>query len=238
MQIRLLCTDVHSESAKRLADVLTEQLGYKVFRSDKVIPNRCHIRYGDQRDKLIQYKYFRKNELNFPWFSESKEDAREMMEKYIPSILCRLTLKGQEGHGIVIADTPDQLVDAPVYVEYQEKTIEYRVNLLSGSTGIKVINVREKRRKNGFEGGEPRIRNVENGYVYCIPRGKVPDAIIDTAISASYVTDSNIVGVDVAYNAKTGRHFLLEVNSAPSMEGVTVADYAGAIINMYKEVYE
>lgn len=233
MDIRLLCTDVHSESAKRLADVLTERLGYKVWRSDRVIPNRQHIRYGDQRDKLQQYKYFRKQGLNFPRFTESKEDAHGFIHDG-NAVLCRLTLKGQEGHGIVIADWIAELVDAPVYVEYQEKTIEYRINLFNES----IVNVREKRRKNGFEGGEPRIRNVENGYVYCIPRGKVPDEIIESAIAASYVTDSNIIGVDVAYNAKTGRHFLLEVNSAPAMEGVTVEDYATAIINKYEEVYE
>lgn len=231
MEIRLLCTDVHSESVKRLADELTERLGYKVWRSDRVIPNRQHIRYGDQRDKLTQYKYFRKNGLNFPWFSESKHEARERMWRNEgTSILCRLTLRGQEGHGIVIADTPDQLVDAPVYVEYQEKTLEYRVNLFRGH----VVNVREKRRKNGVEGLEPRVRNVENGYVFCIPRGRTPLEVIEDAIHASKVTDSDIVGVDVAYNARTGQHFLLEVNSAPAMEGVTVDDYATAIIKEFE----
>ncbi len=230
MQLRFLCTDVNSESAKRLADVLSDRLEYKVYRSDKVIPNRQHIRYGDARDKLHQYKFFRKNELNFPWFSESKEQTKKMMEGgAIQSVLCRVLLRGQEGHGIVIADQPEDLVDAPVYVQYREKTIEYRVNLFRG----KVVNVREKRRKIGFEGGEPRIRNTENGYVYCLPVKVIPQLVITSAVRAAKVTDSDIVGVDVAYNANNGEHFIIEVNSAPSMEGVTVEDYANAIINEF-----
>ncbi len=232
LNLRILCTDVHSGSAIRLANVLELHLGYKVWRSDKVMPNRQHIRYGDGRDKLHQYKFFRKNGLNFPWFSESKEVVSQMMQGGgIKAVLCRVLLRGQEGHGIVIADKADDLVDAPVYVEYREKTLEYRINLFRG----KVVNVREKRRKKGFEGGEARIRNAENGYVYCLPRGRIPPDILTTAILASRVTDSDIVGVDVAYNAHTDEHFIIEVNSAPSLEGVTVEDYMVAIINEFKE---
>lgn len=232
LNLRILCTDVHSESAVRLSHALEKQLGYKIWRSDKVIPNRQHIRYGDGRDKLHQYKFFRKNRLNFPWFSESKEIVSQMMQGGgIKSVLCRILLRGQEGHGIVIADKADDLVDAPVYVEYRDKTLEYRINLFRG----KVVNVREKRRKNGFDGGEPRIRNVENGYVYCLPRGRTPPDVLTTAIQASRVTDSDIVGVDVAYNANTDEHFIIEVNSAPSLEGVTVEDYMAAIINEFKD---
>lgn len=232
MQLRLLCTDVHSESARRLANKLSEKLGYKVFRSDKVIPNRQHIRYGDQRDKLTQYKFFRKNGLNFPFFTESKEEAVDyMVAKDVP-ILCRLFLKGQEGRGIAIANNVNELVDAPVYVAYQEKTTEYRVNIFRGY----LINVREKLKKRNFvapEDHEPRIRNVANGYVYCIPKVAVPMEILATARKGALVTDSDIVGVDIAYNNNTKEHFLLEVNSAPSLEGITVDEMADAIIKEY-----
>jgi phosphoribosylaminoimidazole carboxylase (NCAIR synthetase) len=231
--LRLLCTDVHSESASRLAVELYNQLGYKVYRSDAVKPNRQHIRYGDQRDKLTQYNFFRKNGLNFPMFTESKREAGETIKRLGVSFLCRITLKGQEGRGIVIADKPEQLVDAPVYVQYLEKDKEYRVNLFKGS----VVNVREKLKKRNFappeEGYEPRIRNVANGYVYCIPKDPVPPEILATAIAATRVTDSDIIGVDVAYNSKTKQHFLLEVNSAPAIEGGSVKAYADAIIKHY-----
>lgn len=231
MKIRLLCTDVKSESAARLANKLSERVGYKVYRSNEVVPNRKHIRYGDQRDKLTQYRWFQKNKLNFPWFNESKDEAAAQIMAG-GTIVCRTLLQGQEGHGIVIADTIEELVDAKVYVEYRPKDREYRVNLFEG----KVVNVREKLKKIGYvppEHADPRIRNVEGGYVYCIPKRPVPNDILNTAIVASRITDSDIVGVDVAYNSKTQRHFLLEVNSAPSLEGVTVKDFAEIIFNEY-----
>lgn len=226
--LRLLCTDPKSESAKRLADKLTDELGYKVFRSNEVLPNRKHIRYGDQRDKLTQYKFFEKGLLNFAPFTESKDEAKKWI-KQGKSVLCRVLLQGQEGHGIIIADKIKELVDAPVYVEYKEKTIEYRVNLYKGG----YVNHREKRRKLGFEEpeeGDDRIRNIANGYVYCLPRGNLPGGIILTAIRAAWVTDSDIVGVDIAYNRHTDEHFIIEVNSAPSLEGTTVDGYVNEIL--------
>jgi len=226
--LRLLCTDPKSDSIKRLADKLSAELGYKVFRSDQVLPNRKHIRYGDQRDKLTQYKFFERNELNFAPFTESKEVAKKWIKDGIP-VLCRTLLQGQEGHGIIIADKIKELVDAPVYVQYLEKTIEYRVNLYKGA----YVNHRDKRKKIGFEepvDGDDRIRNVVNGYVYCLPRGDLPAGVCLTAIVASGVTDSDIVGVDIAYNRYTDEHFIIEVNSAPALEGVTIDDYVQHIL--------
>lgn len=226
--LRLLCTDPKSESAKRLADKLTDALGYKVFRSNEVLPNRKHIRYGDQRDKLTQYKFFEKELLNFASFTESKDEAKKWI-KQGKSVLCRVLLQGQEGHGIIIADKIKELVDAPVYVEYKEKTIEYRVNLYKGE----FVNHREKRRKIGFEepeDGDDRIRNINNGYVYCLPRFNLPNKILLTAIRAAWVTDSDIVGVDIAYNRHTNEHFIIEVNSAPALEGTTVDGYVNEIL--------
>lgn len=230
MQIRLLCTDVASESLARLAHSLSEKLGYKVFRSMEVKPNRLHIRYGDQRDKLTQYRWFKKNKLNFPLFTESKEEAEKWMKDWNLQMVCRTLLQGQEGHGIVIADTPEELVDAKAYVEYTPKDREYRVNLFKGA----IVNVREKLKKKGYvapEDADPRIRNVVGGYVYCIPKRDIPQCVLDTATKAFRITDSDIIGVDVAYNSRTNRDFILEVNSAPSLEGVTVTDFSAAIIN-------
>jgi glutathione synthase/RimK-type ligase-like ATP-grasp enzyme len=234
MKIRLLCTDIISESAERLAKELSERVGYKVIRTNKVVPNRKHIRYGDQRDKLTQYKFFRKNQLNFPLFTESKEEATDWMKDLKLKIVCRTLLQGQEGHGIIIADTPEQVVDAKVYVEYREKNREYRVNIFDGE----VVNVREKLKKIGYvapEHADPRIRNIVGGYIYCIPKRIVPICVIETAIKASKITDSDIIGVDVAYDSKTEREFILEVNSAPSLEGVTVTNFADIIIDKYGE---
>lgn len=235
MNIRLVCSNLKSQSAKRLADKLSETLGYKVFRGKEGKPTRTNIRYGDQKDKLTQYNFFRENELNFPDFTESKELVKYLLRVSVySSVVCRTLLRAKSGKGIVIADTVDQLVDAPVYVQYQKKTNEYRVNLFKGE----VVCVREKRLKKGYEkpeGRDGRVRSHDNGYVFCEPLKALPEEAIAMAKAAAKVTASDVVGVDIAFHKKTNYWFLLEVNSAPGMEGKTIDQYAEAIINHFKE---
>jgi len=231
--IRLLC-DLKSESAKRLAISLSEAFKVKVLRVSKEVANREYIRYGDQKDKLTQYKYFRENKLNFPFFTESKWTATTEMEELSSSIVCRTLLRAKSGKGIVIADTVEQLVDAPVYVVYQKKTNEYRVNLFKEE----VVCVREKRLKTGYikpEGRDGRVRSHDNGYVFCEPLQALPEHVIEMAKKAAKITASDIVGVDLAYHKPTDYWFLLEVNSAPGMEGKTIEQYTEVILKHYKE---
>ena len=226
MKIRIKCLNLGSESAKFLATYLTLKLGYKVWRSKKIkVKAAENLIYGAPLDKLGQYRYFAENKLNFPFFSESKEVAKKF--KY--PIVCRTLLNASQGKGIVIADSEDQLVDAPVYVEYKKKTNEYRVNIFRGV----VVSVREKRLKEGYEkleGRDGRIRNHNNGYVFCVPIDPVPPEVIATAIAASKCVASDFAGVDIAYHKPTNYHFLIEVNSAPGMAGLTVQEYGDEII--------
>lgn len=232
-KLRLVCANLGSASAKLLAEGLSEVLGYKVWRSKAPFPKSENIKYGDQRDKLTQYKWFEENKLNFPPFTESKQEAAKMIEAGF-SVVCRTKLRGKGGDGIIIVDTVEQLVDAAVYVQYQKKTNEYRVNLFKGE----VVCVREKRKRKDYEapeGRDGRVRSHGNGYVFCTPLQPPHEDIIALAKEACKITSSDIVGVDVAYFKKTNYAFLLEVNSAPGMEGLTVEEMRDAIINHYME---
>jgi glutathione synthase/RimK-type ligase-like ATP-grasp enzyme len=227
-KIRLVCANLGSASAKLLAEALSASLGYKVWRSKKAFPKSENIIYGDQRDKLTQYKWFEENKLNFPFFTESKQAAIELVQQG-RSVVCRTKLRGLGGDGIVIADTVDQIVDAPVYVEYHKKTNEYRVNMFKGE----VVCIREKRKRKDYEAPperDGRVRSHDNGYVFCTPLKPPPEAITELAKAACKITTSDIVGVDIAYHKTTDYAFLLEVNSAPGMEGLTIEEMRDAVI--------
>lgn len=234
-QLRIVCSSIKSASAKLLADELSQRLDYKILRSVKRNEKKENIVYGDQRDKLTQYKFFRENGLNFPHFTESKVLAGDWLKaSLVDSVVCRTLLRAKSGNGIVIADTADQLVDAPVYVAYQKKTNEYRVNLFKGE----VVCVREKRLKKGYEkpeGRDGRVRSHDNGYVFCEPLDALPEEAIDMAKAAAKITGSDIVGVDIAFHKPTNYWFMLEVNSAPGMEGKTITQYADEIVKHFKE---
>jgi hypothetical protein len=227
MKHRLVCANLASESSKLLAKELSDKLDYRVWRSLAPKKGYNNIIYGAQVDKLTQYKYFLEKGLNFLKFTESKEEAIEMC-KDMP-VVCRTLLRAKSGKGIVIADTPEQIVDAPVYVPYHKKTNEYRVNIYRGE----VVAIREKRLRKGYEapeGRDGRVRSHDNGYVFCEPLQAISEAAISICKEAAKVTKSDIVGVDLAYHKKTDYYFLLEVNTAPGMQGLTINQFANVIL--------
>ncbi len=233
-KLHIVCSNIKSLSAKLLADELSQRLDYKILRSVRRNEKRENLIYGDQRDKLKQYNFFRDNKLNFPEFTESKEEVQNWMKNGCGPVVCRTLLRAKSGKGIVIADIVDQLVDAPVYVAYQKKTNEYRVNLFKGE----LVCVREKRLKKGYEkpkGRDGRIRSHDNGYVFCEPLEALPQEAIAMAKAAAKITGSDIVGVDIAFHKPSNYWFLLEVNSAPGMEGKTITQYADEIVKHFEE---
>jgi glutathione synthase/RimK-type ligase-like ATP-grasp enzyme len=227
MRHRIVCVNLASETSKLLAEELSIKLNYRVLRSLKTKDGRSNIIYGDQVDKLAQYEYFLKNGLNFPKFTKSKEEAIEMAQH--GAVVCRTLLRSRSGKGIVIADKPEQVVDAPVYVAYHKKTNEYRVSLYRGE----VVCIREKRLKKDYvapEGRDGRVRSHDNGYVFCEPLAPLSEAAISMCKTASKMTKSDIVGVDIAYHKPSDYYFMLEVNSAPGMQGLTIEQFADAIL--------
>jgi len=58
---------------------------------------------------------------------------------------------------------------------------------------------------------------------------------VSMAKAAAIITSSDFVGIDIAFHKPTGYWFMLEVNSAPGMEGKTIVQYKDAIINYFKE---
>ena len=225
MKLRLLTKQLKSKSLKLLAEELSAQLGYKVWRSSKLYPKRVHLLYGDCVDKLKQYQWFASNSIpSFP-FTTNPEDVKLWLAEGATAFGRTLTLSS-EGKGIVVIEPSTQNIPhAPVYTKYLPKKKEFRVHLFKG----KVVCVLEKRRKKGTT-GETKIRNTANGYVFCRENVEEPIGIRELAEKACLVTKSDFAGVDIGYNVKKDQLFVIEVNSAPGFEGTTVKNYANAII--------
>jgi hypothetical protein len=224
MKIRLLSTNLKSGSLKRVAEGLSKKLGYKVWRSVKKYPNRIHLLYGDQRDKIQQYKWFTDNAISaLVWTTDHKAAKAWCQEGNV--VVCRTLTKASEGKGIVVAETPEQVVMAPVYTIYKKKKKEFRVHIFKDS----VVHVLEKRKKQGVE-GDSKIRNTANGYVFCSENVVEPEGLRELALKASKVTQSDFKGVDVGYNELKKELFIIEVNSAPGIEGTNVTRYVQTIL--------
>src|SRR5687768_8660323 len=78
-----------------------------------------------------------------PQFWTRREDIPDV---FFP-IVCRTVLAGHSGEGIVIADRRDQLVPAPLYVQYIKKQQEYRIHVgKRGQESIIIAGQRKARR--------------------------------------------------------------------------------------------
>lgn len=159
-----------------------------------------------------------------PFYSESGS----IPESAYP-IVCRTVLAGHSGAGIVIAATPEDLVPAPLYVKYIKKQDEYRVHLGRNSDGtLVVIGVQRKARKLDVpsENVNWQVRNHQNGFVYVRQNVTPPESVLEVSKQAFTATSLDFGAVDVIWNANAERAYVLEINTAPGLEGETVKEYA------------
>jgi Glutathione synthase/Ribosomal protein S6 modification enzyme (glutaminyl transferase) len=138
--------------------------------------------------------------------------------------VCRTVLNGHSGAGIVIANTPEELVSAPLYVKYIKKRDEFRVHV--GSTN-QIILVQRKARRRDTPDDEVNwmIRNHDNGFVFVRKDVTPPECVLNVSVRALAVTGLDFGAIDVVYHEREDRAYVLEVNTAPGLEGSTVDDY-------------
>lgn len=153
---------------------------------------------------------------------------REVAENWIEMgflAVERHILNGHGGIGIRIVEKIEDLQDAPLYVQYIPKKEEYRVHIFNG----KVIDIQKKVRKQGFPVKNWKVRNYENGFIY--KREDInPDPMVFNIALRSIAAIYLLFGaVDVIWNEKQQRAYVLEINTAPGLEGQTVDSYTQAI---------
>lgn len=71
-----------------------------------------------------------------------------------------------------------------------------------------------------------RVRNHSNGFIYVRQDVVAPTVVVDAAREVFAHTGLDFGAVDVVYNEQRASAFVLEVNTAPGLEGQTVQDYA------------
>lgn len=228
MKIRFVTKQLTSQSLKRVAQQLTQQLGYKVWRGPQPKPGRKNYLYGDCKDKLFQYQWFATNGLPSLPFTTSLQTVGDWLSQD-KTVFARRYLQSSEGKGITIIEPGMEVVPAPVYTQYVPKKREYRVHIFRD----KVVQILEKRRGENYT-GESKVRNTANGYVFCQQNITLPvggeTRLNNLALEAAKVTSSVFKGVDIGYNEKKDFLFVIEVNSAPGIEGSNVDKYVGAIL--------
>lgn len=180
-------------------------------------------------DKLRFFQAMDGTKLTVPYCTALKT-AQEWIENG-HAVVARTILNSHSGNGIVLASELSALVNCHLYTKYIKKENEWRVHVFNGE----VIDVQRKARNLTVPDDQVNwhVRSHANGFIYM--RGDLdafkPDLlarISDSAINTCSTLALDFGAVDII-TTKGGKVYVLEVNTAPGLEGTTLANYVNAI---------
>lgn len=137
----------------------------------------------------------------------------------------RKVLNGSSGKGIVVMQQADQMQSCPLYTKGVIKSHEYRVHVLRNQ----IIDVTKKRRRKD-EDTNDFVKNLDNGWVYCREDIDPPEEIMTCARNAVKALGLDFGAVDILW--KKSVPYVLEINTAPGLEGTTLERYTEAFAEM------
>lgn len=179
--------------------------------------------------KLAAFKALSRAGVRVPAFVETKAEAADLN---FP-VVCRTKLRGHSGDGIVIAEEPKDLVNAPLYTQYVKKKDEYRVHVFRDRSFF----IQRKARKLDVEDPNWRIRNLAGGFVFvAVEERDTPRDVLDNAVRSIAALGLDFGGVDVMWNEKEQQAYVLEVNTACGLEERTAECYRAEILRAVENI--
>jgi hypothetical protein len=176
------------------------------------------------------------------WTTDA-EQALEWVEDGVV-VVARKVLNGSGGDGIVFLDKRNvgNHLDAPLFTAYKPKKEEYRVHVFEGM----VLDVQQKLLRKTDDSGQPidpkkvdfRVRNLANGFVFGRNDVHPNRDVIDQSVRAIQKSGLTFGAVDVIWNDKEGKAYVLEINSAPGLEGTTIQNYTNAFKSLLEQRLE
>ena len=162
--------------------------------------------------------------------------SQEVAQNWLHSgkrVMARTVLNGHSGRGIVVLE-PDTLdiPAAPVYTVYVPKRSEWRIHVFGGAV---IDRQRKIRDPNDMDRPAAEVnwsvRNRAGGFIYVRNTDEElwHDQIGEVALQAVVDLGLDFGAVDVIWNQSRRQAYVLEVNTAPGVEGTTVERYAKAI---------
>lgn len=256
--------NTHSESAKALAKALGILRIAHTDSKYKGNENKLVINWGASsmpeevlKSAIVNHpsivklvsnkiKFFElmKDKINLPDFTTDVEEAYKWAEEG-STVFLRSKINGHSGEGIQIFE-PDQVGDFEHFkswcgrcnvmfaTKYIPKKEEYRVHVVNGE----VIDVRRKVKKQGVKVEEWKIRSYRNGFVFQKDNINPHPDVLEQAVKAVRECKLNFGAVDVIWNNYREKAYVLEINTAPGLEGSTIEEYSKAFDKMFKSAAE
>jgi len=193
---------------------------------------------------------------NLPFFYTRRTDLIEALDgvKKV-RVYCRELLNGHGGAGITVLDNPkpEDIPVSPLYTlacnSMSDRTVatEFRINFVSQDleinedTDVSVLAVKKAARAGNWEEIDHRVKNHDNGWVFAelsdLETGNYLQELTNIATKFCRYSGLHFGALDIIYNRKKDKYFLLEYNSAPGIEGRTVEFYADSLKEVINEDY-
>lgn len=154
------------------------------------------------------------------------------------TIVARTLTRASEGRGIEMIDcnvdgtARTAVATASLYTAYIPKHAEYRVHVGRDGNTYRVIDITKKARRTDVPDDQVnwRIRNYDNGFTFAREGIDLAEPtvqrVIDQAKRAVQALGLDFGAVDVVVQSNRERSvYVLEVNTAPGMEGTTLERY-------------
>ena len=176
-----------------------------------------------------------KDSVRVPFFTTDFNEAKAEILDKDAIVVVREKLTGHSGEGLVILEDEEDWEmynhsRAKLYVKYVPKFNEYRIHVNAGE----VIDIQRKALRNDINREEANwhVRSHANGFIFARnEEEKPPQDVLDQSIAAVVSCGLDFGAVDVVWNKYHGQAFVLEVNTAPGLEGETVETYTRAFTN-------
>lgn len=167
----------------------------------------------------------------------STEKAVHCVKSGDPVVL-RYVNNGHGGKGIVVCKSYQELDTAikekgmpRLFTKYFKGREEYRIHV----AGDEMFDAQQKRKRADAENVVVEVRNHDNGWVFCREDVVVPDVVRDAAVQAVAALGLDFGAVDIKYNEKANTCAVLEVNTAPGLEGTTLEKYCEKIMELVQQ---
>jgi glutathione synthase/RimK-type ligase-like ATP-grasp enzyme len=192
-------------------------------------------------NKLLAFRKMQEAGVSIPEFTTDHNVAND----WGCTFFGRKKLRGHSGVGIIVFDpeyphgeggmypapandNPHTNDNCPLYVKYIKKAAEYRVHVFNGE----VIDIQQKRKRRDLDNEHVnyQVRSHSNGWVFCRDNIDIPNpAVGRESIAAMAALGLDFGAVDVIWNSHYKAAYVLEVNTAPGLEGETINKYANKI---------
>jgi glutathione synthase/RimK-type ligase-like ATP-grasp enzyme len=175
-------------------------------------------------NKHWAFQWFKAQHIEHPEWTTNIEEAKRWIEEGY-KVVIRSTVTGHGGQGIIIAEEVEQLIHAPLYTKYFNGKREFRVHVFQNQ----VIDFSEKKRSREEVDGDALVRNHGNGWVFCREGIELPESVAEESKKSVQALGLDFGAVDVRLKERTNEVKVLEVNTAPGLEGTTIIRYIEAI---------